>query len=100
MSTIVTAETILTIAPARGCAGDVDDIGGAVRAEQDEMAPGGCLTTTVECRWWAPGRIPEELAAWFATLGPVHVDTKRRDRYLLDEVPPRPEREGPRRDDV
>lgn len=59
-----------------------------MQAEQDEMTPGDCPTTTAECRWWVPGRIPEELAAWFATLGQVHVDAKRLDRYLLDEGNP------------
>lgn len=58
-------------------------------AEQvDGVAPGGCLTTTVECRWWAPGPIPEELAVWFATLDQVDADAVRRDRYLLDEAHP------------
>lgn len=60
-----------------------------MRAEQvDEMAPGDGPTTTVECRWWAPGRIPAELAAWFATLGRVAVDAERLDRYLLDRGHP------------
>ncbi len=54
----------------------------------DEPSPGSRLTTTVECRWWAPGRIPEGFADWFATLGQVDVDAERRDHYLPDEGHP------------
>ena len=54
----------------------------------DEFFPASRMTTSVECRWWAPGRIPGELATWFATLGAVDVDAERHDRYLLDRGHP------------
>lgn len=77
------------MASVREIAAEVDHSGGAMRPEQADQADSVVrLTTTFECRWWAPGRIPEAFASWLATLGQVDVATERRDRYLLDEGRP------------
>jgi hypothetical protein len=77
--------TIVGVASRADALPTVDEIGAAVAGEQlDEIAPGDGLTTTVECRWWAPGRLREEFAAWFATLGEVRINA---DRPRRDTVP-------------
>lgn len=48
------------------------------------------MTETAEVRWFVPGPLPPDAAAWFAGLGPLPDEEARTDRYLVPQGPDGP----------
>ena len=53
------------------------------RETTDETARETAPFETAEVRWFAPGPIPDAVAAWFDALGPAAAPASRTDRYLV-----------------